>query len=176
MDQITIVKASAENLATVQQISRETFFETFAEANTEADMKKYLAENFSDIKMSAELNNPDSQFFIAWLDKNPIGYMKLNSGQAQTELRDPTSIEIERIYVKSAYHGKKVGQLLYDKALEIAGNQAKKYIWLGVWEENLKAIRFYEKNGFEAFDKHIFRFGEDEQIDVMRKKMLSYIR
>ena len=172
MDLITITKADVENLATVQQIGRETFFETFAEANTEADMEKYLAENFSNAKISAELNNPESQFFIAWRGENPVGYMKLNTGHIQTELQDPASLEIERIYVKSAFHGQRVGQLLYDKALEIARFEQKKYIWLGVWEENLKAIRFYEKNGFVAFDKHIFKFGEDEQTDIMMRKML----
>ncbi|KQS34253.1 GNAT family acetyltransferase [Dyadobacter sp. Leaf189] len=173
MAQVTIVKTGADDLATVQQISRETFFETFAEANTEADMNKYLTENFSEAKMTAELNHPDSQFYIAWLGENPVGYMKLNAGQAQTELQDPTSLEIERIYVKSAFHGKKVGQLLYDKALKVARATQKSYLWLGVWEENLKAIRFYEKNGFVAFDKHIFKFGEDEQTDIMMKKQLS---
>ncbi|CAG5071560.1 Spermidine/spermine N(1)-acetyltransferase [Dyadobacter sp. CECT 9623] len=172
MDQITITKAGAEDLKTVQQISKETFFETFAEANTEADMQKYLAENFSEIKLTEELSNPDSLFYIAWLGENPVGYMKLNTGEAQTELQDISSFEIERIYVKSAYHGKKVGQLLYEKALEIAQAEQKVYIWLGVWEENLKAIRFYEKNGFVAFDKHIFKFGEDEQTDIMMKKLV----
>ena len=172
MDLITITKADVENLATVQQIGKETFFETFAEANTEADMEKYLAENFSNAKIAAELNNAESHFFVAWQGEIPVGYMKLNTGHTQTELQDPASLEIERIYVKSAFHGQRLGQLLYDKALEIARFEQKKYIWLGVWEENLKAIRFYEKNGFVAFDKHIFKFGEDEQTDIMMRKML----
>ena len=172
MNSINITRASHDNLAVVQQIGRETFFETFAEANTEEDTKKYLAENFSDAKLTAELSNPGSQFFIAWDGENPVGYLKVNSDKAQTELQDSTSMEIERIYVKSDYHGKKVGQLLYEKALEEAQLQQKTYLWLGVWEENPKAIRFYEKNGFVAFDKHIFKFGEDEQIDVMMKKVL----
>lgn len=72
-----------------------------------------------------ELNNPDSQFFIAYEAGEPIGYLKVNSGKAQTELQDEASLEIERIYVKSAHHGKKVGQLLYDKALEIALQERK---------------------------------------------------
>ncbi|MCF2489895.1 GNAT family N-acetyltransferase [Dyadobacter sp. CY347] len=172
MDQITIVKATADDLTTVQQIGKETFFETFAEANTEADMKHYLAENFSDAKITAELTNPESQFYIAWLDDNAIGYMKLNTGKAQTELQDASSLEIERIYVKSQYHGQKVGQLLYDKALETAKHEQKSYLWLGVWEENPKAIRFYEKNGFVAFDRHIFKVGADEQVDVMMRKVV----
>ena len=138
----------------------------------EADMKKYLAENFSDEKMTTELNNPESQFYIAWDEQSPVGYLKVNSGQAQTELKDSNSLEIERIYVKKAYHGKKVGQILYEKSLEAALLQKNEFLWLGVWEENPKAIRFYEKNGFVAFDKHIFKFGEDEQTDIMMKKVL----
>lgn len=172
MDQLTIVKASANDLATVQQIGRETFFETFAAFNTDADMDKYLTENFSEVKMALELDIPESQFFLAWLGDNVVGYMKLNTGHAQTELHDPASLEIERIYVKSAYHGKRIGQLLYEKSLEIARLEQKAYIWLGVWEENVKAIQFYEKNGFKPFDKHIFKFGADEQTDIMMKKVL----
>lgn len=173
MEQILVRKASIEDIKAVQAIAKETFFETFAPSNTEADMKKYLTENFTDEKIRAELSHPDSLFFIASEGQHVIGYLKVNSGIAQTELQDEHSLEIERIYVKSAYHGKKVGQLLYDKALEIARSQQKSSIWLGVWEENPKAIRFYEKNGFAAFNKHIFKFGEDEQIDIMMKKMLD---
>lgn len=175
MKQPVISSASLENLTAIQLIGRETFFETFAHSNTEADMAKYLEDSFNDEKVTAELMNPDSLFFIAWDEETPVGYLKVNVGKAQTELQDETALEIERIYVKSAYHGKKVGQLLYEKALEIAQLQKKAYIWLGVWEENPKAIRFYQKNGFVAFDKHIFKMGEDEQIDVMMKKVLPLV-
>lgn len=77
----------------LQQIAKETFRETFAEANTQEDMDKYTAENFSEAKMTAELNNADSQFFIAWEDGIPVGYLKVNAGKAQTELQDETSLE-----------------------------------------------------------------------------------
>lgn len=172
MEYIKISKASIEAVETLQQIGRTTFFETFAPSNTEADMKKYLDENFNPEKLTAELNHPDSEFYIAWEAQSPIGYLKINTGQAQTELQDENSLEIERIYVLSAYHGKKVGQLLYEKALEVAGLLKKSSIWLGVWEENPRAIKFYTKNGFVAFGQHIFKMGDDEQIDIMMKKRL----
>lgn len=88
-------------------------------------------------------------------------------------MQDETSLEIERIYVKKSHHGKKVGQLLYDQAVETAEHLKKSYVWLGVWEENLRALNFYRKNGFVEFDKHIFRLGEEEQTDLMMKKMLD---
>lgn len=172
MEGITISSASIKDVATLQTIGRQTFFETFAASNTKEDMKKYLDENFTVEKITREVNNPGSHFFIAWENTNAIGYLKVNEGNAQTELQDEASIEIERIYVKSDYHGKKIGQVLYEKALEIANTKQKKSIWLGVWEENPRAIKFYEKNGFLAFDKHIFKMGEDEQTDIMMRKIL----
>lgn len=173
MENIKLIKASIKDIETLQQIGRKTFFETFASSNTEADMKKYLDNHFSQEKLSMEVSHQESLFYIAWDDQNPIGYLKVNTGQAQTELQDDISLEIERIYVLSSYHGKKVGQLLYEKALETALLLKKSSIWLGVWEENPRAIKFYAKNGFVAFDQHIFKMGDDEQIDIMMRKRLN---
>jgi ribosomal protein S18 acetylase RimI-like enzyme len=172
MTDIQVIKATAEDLNIIQLIGKETFFETFAESNTAADMNKYLEDNFSESKLRIELHNPDSLFFIAWDNESPVGYLKLNSGRAQTEQEDDNALEIERIYVKSSHHGKKVGQRLYEKAIEIAEQHHNTYVWLGVWEKNLRAIRFYEKNGFTAFNTHVFKMGNDEQIDIMMKKKL----
>ncbi|WP_454045746.1 GNAT family N-acetyltransferase [Chryseobacterium sp. Marseille-Q8038] len=173
MSSIIINKATAEDLEVLQSLGIQTFSETFAEDNTEKAMKKYLEESFNTEKITSELNNPDSFFYIAWEEDNPVGYLKVNSGKAQTELQDETSLEIERIYVKKSHHGKKVGQLLYNQALDTAQQLTKSYLWLGVWEENLRALSFYRKNGFVEFDKHIFRLGEEEQTDLMMKKMLD---
>ncbi|SFN34434.1 spermine/spermidine N-acetyltransferase [Chryseobacterium oleae] len=174
MASIIINTASAEDLETIQSLGRQTFSETFAESNSEEAMKTYLDESFSTEKVKLELNNPDSHFFIAWEEDNAVGYLKLNSGAAQTELQDDdTSLEIERIYVKKSHHGQKVGQLLYDKALESAQSLGKNYLWLGVWEKNLRALNFYRKNGFEEFGTHTFTLGNDEQTDLMMKKILD---
>lgn len=173
MNEIQIKQSSIEDIQTLITVGKETFYETFADSNTEADMQKYLHDNFTEDRLGKELSNPESLFYIAWEGDTPIGYLKLNEGSAQTEIQDDISLEIERIYVKSAYHGKKVGQLLYDKAVEVALQKSKSSIWLGVWEENPKAIRFYEKNGFTAFDKHVFKMGNDEQTDIMMRKNLG---
>ncbi|PIF45865.1 ribosomal protein S18 acetylase RimI-like enzyme [Chryseobacterium sp. 52] len=173
MTAIMITKASADDLEIIQDVGKQTFSETFAESNSEEAMKKYLEESFSTEKVRSELNHPDSYFFIAWEEDIPVGYLKLNTGSAQTEMQDEVSIEIERIYVKKSHHGQKVGQILYDKALETALNLNKSYLWLGVWEQNLRAVNFYKKNGFEEFGSHTFRLGDDEQTDLMMKKVLN---
>lgn len=173
MEAITIKQATINDLSTLQRIGRQTFAETFSSTNSEENMANYLEEGFSAEKLVKELISEGSQFYFALLNNEAIGYLKLNTGQSQTELRDETAVEIERIYVLSAYHWKKVGQLLYDKAKEVAKRSGAKYVWLGVWEENPRAIRFYEKNGFVAFDKHIFKLGGEEQTDLMMKTVLK---
>ena len=136
-------------------------------------MQKYLEEGFTVDKLTSELTNPNSEFYFALFDNKVIGYLKINFGQAQTELKDQNALEIERIYVLKEFHGKKVGQILYDKAFDIAKQTSANYLWLGVWEENPRAINFYKKNGFVEFDKHIFKLGTDEQTDIMMKLQLD---
>ncbi|MFC3157621.1 GNAT family N-acetyltransferase [Chryseobacterium arachidis] len=107
MSVIIIKKASTEDWEVIQNLGRETFYETFAKHNSEEQIQQYLAESFASEKVTNELKNPDSQFFIVYEAEEPIGYLKVNSGKAQTELQDETSLEIERIYVKSSHQGKK---------------------------------------------------------------------
>ncbi|MFT3704566.1 MAG: GNAT family N-acetyltransferase [Agriterribacter sp.] len=173
MHNITIQEIHYSQAQQLQTLARQTFFETFSDVNTAEDMQKYLDESFGIEQLKAELENADSKFYAAKKGDEMIGYIKLNTGKAQTELKQANGMEIERIYVLQQYHGLKIGQLLYEKAVEVAKESGADYIWLGVWEENFKAIRFYEKNGFKAFDKHIFRLGNDEQTDIMMKLELK---
>lgn len=173
MENITLKSLTINDVDQLQKIGQQTFVETFSEGNTAENMTKYLEEGFSIEKLTTELKDKDSLFYFAIFDKNVIGYLKLNFGKSQTELKDDKSIEIERIYVLKQFHGKSVGQILYQKAIEIAENEDYRYVWLGVWEENVRAINFYKKNGFVAFDKHIFQLGDDAQTDIMMKLELK---
>lgn len=172
MENIVIEKIKIDDIEKLQRIAKKTFFETFSPYNSAENMEKYLNDKFSEEKLLSELKNKDSEFFFAIYLGDVVGYLKVNSGDAQTELQDKNSLEIERIYVLKDFHGKKVGQILYDKALEIAQNKNLQYVWLGVWEENHRAVQFYKKNGFVEFDKHIFKFGDEEQTDLMMRKKL----
>lgn len=173
MKNIDIQKVTLNDIDQLQKIGRQTFSETFSGDNSEEDMKKYLDENFSVEKLTDELNNKNSEFYFAKLENTVIGYLKLNFGESQTELKDNKALEIERIYVPKEFHGQSVGQILYEKAIQVAKQKDVDYVWLGVWEENLRALSFYKKNGFTEFDKHIFKLGNDEQTDIMMKLQLK---
>lgn len=173
MNNIQIKRISVIDVEDLQIISKQTFFETFANENSESDMRNYLDENLSLDTLKKELFNTKSEFYVLSFNEKIIGYLKLNFGEAQTELKNNTSLEIERIYVLKEFHGQNMGQLLYNNALEIATKHSIKEIWLGVWEKNKRAISFYKKNGFIEFDTHIFKLGNDEQIDIMMKLTLN---
>ena len=132
-------------------------------------MQQYLEETFNTEKLTKELSNPHSEFYLANINKQVAGYLKINYGQAQTELKDEHAFEIERIYVLKEFLGKQVGQTLYNQALQLAKERKVTYLWLGVWENNARAISFYKKNGLTEFDKHIFVLGEDKQTDILMK-------
>jgi diamine N-acetyltransferase len=173
MKDTVIKRVTLADIDQLQKIARQTFFETFSAGNSEENMAKYLEEGFSLEKLTAEINDNNSEFYFAEFENAIIGYLKLNFGQSQTELKDDRTVEIERIYVLKIFHGKNVGQQLYEKALKIARQRNAEYVWLGVWEENPRAINFYKKNGFVEFDKHIFKLGDDEQTDIMMKLLIN---
>ncbi|MDN5289371.1 MAG: paiA 2 [Mucilaginibacter sp.] len=170
---ITIQQATITDADTLLTLSRETFFHFFAHLNDPANMEAYASKAFTPQKTQAELSNPNSSFYFAMLDGQITGYMKINFGPAQTELQDNQALEVERIYVLAEYHGKKIGHQLLDFALQTAKDQELKYVWLGVWEHNLKAIGFYEKHGFKVFGSHDFMLGSDQQTDLLMKRELS---
>lgn len=61
---------------------------------------------------------------------------------------------------------------MIQKTIEIGIENNLDYIWLGVWEHNVDAIKFYEKQGFKKFDTHIFKLGDDEQTDNLMKLII----
>ena len=159
MTEIEITKVTLNDIDRLQKIGKQTFYETFAAGNTEENMTKYLDEGFSAEKLTTELNDNNAEFYFATLDDNVIGYLKLNFGQSQTELQDDKGLEIERIYVLKEFHEKSVGQLLYNQSIKIARQKNMDYVWLGVWEHNLRAQKFYEKYGFKAHGERFFEAG-----------------
>lgn len=171
--EIAIRKITVNDLNELQSIGKLTFAETFSSGNSEENMKAYLENGFSTEKLTIELSDPNAEFYFAELEGETIGYLKVNVGQSQTEIKDHNALEIERIYVLKEFHGKKVGQILYNKAIALAKEKNVDYVWLGVWEENPRAIRFYEKNGFKAFDKHVFKLGNDKQTDIMMRLSIN---
>lgn len=172
MENLLIKECTLEDIGKIKYISEKTFYETFSNENTKEDMENYLKENFSYDCLECEIKNDGSRFYIVENNDEVVAYMKLNFDKAQTEAGHNNSLEVQRIYLLQQYKNNHIGKKLMEKAIEIGRNKNLNYIWLGVWENNINAIRFYEKQGFKKFDTHIFKLGEDEQTDNLMKFML----
>lgn len=170
---VVIRPCTSDDLHQLQQIGRQTFYETFQEHNAEEHMNAYLAEAFTEEKLLRELHHPNSEFFIAEIDGAVAAYLKINEGAAQTEQMEDSDLEIERIYILQEFQKLGLGKLLYQKAVERAQALHKKRIWLGVWEKNENALAFYEKIGFTRIGEHSFFMGEDEQVDFIFVKSIE---
>lgn len=169
---ITIKKCNPEDVCELQAISVETFTETFQEQNSPEHLNAYLEKAYNLEQLELEIDNPSSQFFFAYVDQEVAGYLKINTGDAQSETMGEDALEVERIYVKKQFQKHGLGKYLMSKAMEIAQEQKKKKIWLGVWEDNENAIAFYQRKGFSQTGSHSFFMGDDEQVDLIMTKTL----
>ena len=164
-----LYRCNPDDLNDVLSLGRETYYETFHSMNSSETMESYLDEAFSHEKIEAELRAPQSGFYFLYDRDSLVAYMKINRPPAQSDLNDPESLELERIYVKSGYKGSGYGRYLIEKAIAMAQEQGCRYVWLGVWEKNEKAIKFYRRMGFDVFDTHTFRMGDEIQNDFLMK-------
>jgi ribosomal protein S18 acetylase RimI-like enzyme len=164
-----IYKIDEQHLERLQNIAIRTFGETFAETNSEENMNDYYARCFNDKTLRQELRDPEAQWYFLEYRGELAGYLKINTGAAQTEMREADGFEVERIYVLKAFHGTGVGAALMKHAIRLGKEMGKRYLWLGVHEENFRALRFYEKFGLKEFDDHIFMMGKQPQRDVLMK-------
>ena len=170
---VEIIKVKKSELFALQMISRQTFKEAFSEDNTEEDMSLYLRESLSIEQLTKEIEDKNSAFYFAKVEDEIAAYLKVNYHQKLENGVEQNSLEIERIYVLQKFQGNKIGQLLFNKALELAKVFGANNLWLGVWEKNYKAIRFYEKNGMNAFDRKLFQLGKDKQTDILMRIELN---
>lgn len=162
-----IVELGQHDLSELRRLSLDTFIHAFGTLNTRENLQAYLTQAFSWDQLQKELGNPHSYFYFIQSGKVRAGYMKLNTAPAQTDLKDEDGLEIERIYVQHHFQGAGLGAKLLLFAMETARKMQKKFIWLGVWEHNTGAIRFYQRHGFYEFDRHPFMLGDDRQIDLL---------
>ena len=172
MNEIIIKEATAADAALIADLSRQTFYDSFAADNTKADMDKFLNETFTREKLIEEVGASGNTFLLAYDGDEAVGYVRLRDATDAKLLIYGSAIEIARIYAMQTSIGKGVGSALMQRCIDIARQRDAKVIWLGVWEKNYKAISFYTKWGFEQFGNHVFMLGDDAQTDLLMKKVL----
>jgi ribosomal protein S18 acetylase RimI-like enzyme len=164
---LRLKKCDINDLKELHKISHETFYNSFKELCTAEVMKNYLDDAFNEQKILEEIKNQDSIFYFLYYDDVLAGYFKINEYDAQTDFKNDDSLELERIYVIKEFQGLGLGNHLMEKVKNIASEKGKKNLWLGVWEKNKNAIKFYEKSGFIKTGEHDFFMGDEKQNDYV---------
>ena len=169
---LTIRYAVPADAALIADLSRQTFYETFASFNSKENMDMFMNEQFAREILMKEVAAPGNIFFLAMEGEEPLGYVRLRENNNPPELNGINAIEIARIYAVTAAIGKGIGKTLMQECIRVALERKKELVWLGVWENNQRAIDFYTRWGFEKFATHVFMLGNDAQTDWLMKKTL----
>jgi ribosomal protein S18 acetylase RimI-like enzyme len=165
----TVRSASPEDSRALHEIAESTFRETFGPANTDEDMNLHCSRAFTRETQARELDDPAMDTLVI---DDPgshrfAAYAQIRDGAPPPSVRSESPIELQRFYVRSEFHGGGLAKILMDAVLSRARERRADTLWLGVWEKNPRAIRFYEKCGFRPVGDQIFLLGTDPQRDLV---------
>ncbi|MCG3126950.1 MAG: Spermidine/spermine N(1)-acetyltransferase [Phycisphaerae bacterium] len=166
-------RADVRDAATLAAFARRVFDETFAAQNNPADMEAYMAAAFSVEQTRAELACEQSIFFVAEAGGALCGYAKLHRGERPDCVAEASAVELARLYVDAPWHGRGVADALMRVLLRQAAAWGGRALWLGVWEHNHRARRFYRRWGFEHAGAHPFILGSDHQTDLVLVRSIA---
>ena len=169
----TIKPITTSDVEKLQKVSRETFKATFDPYTAPNDMVRFLEEDYETVKLVKEIENPNSRFYFLMVQNEIAGYLKINVGDAQTEHLRENALEVERIYLRTNFQHRGLGNVLFDFAEKTAREEGKDYMWLGVYEKNVPAQHFYKRHGFSKVSQHTFQVGSDPQTDWLLVKKLT---
>ena len=177
---MNIRPATVSDAGAVSQLAASTFLETFGEENTANDMARYLAESFTTEQQAAEIVDPGGAVLVAEHvgdsgDAELLGYAHLVSGEVPAAVRGSAPIELKRLYVARAWHGRGVAHLLMQGVIDAARARGAQTLWLGVWERNPRAVAFYAKYGFVRVGEHTFVLGDDAQTDWLLARPITRV-
>jgi diamine N-acetyltransferase len=170
--EMVIRRANSTDAEMLTRLAARTFYDAFASSNTPEDMQAYMSEAFNLKAIEGALTDPRAKFLIAEVGGEPAGYAKLYEGEVPECITGPDPIEIVRLYVEQRWLGSGVGRALMQTCLDEARRSGHQTIYLGVWEQNHRALAFYRKWGFEIVGSHILKVGDDTQNDWWMERRL----
>ena len=163
----TIRKADRSDARTLSEIAERTFRDTFSAMNDAEDVDRYCRATYSESIQAAEISNPHMVTLLSEADGNIAGFAQLRWGDAPSCVLAESPGEIQRFYVVDAWQGKGIARRLMKSSIEEMKRHGSDVVWLGVWENNSRAIAFYRKCGFAEVGDHVFVLGSDPQRDIV---------
>lgn len=159
---IEIRTANKDDATFIALLGRVTFTETFGHFfKDKQDLIDYYNTTFSVDKIERSLTKPNNVYWIAFVEKLPVGYAKLKLRSGSQFIPSENVCQLQKIYVLKDFLSMKIGFELQNRLLKKAKETGNSKIWLSVLHSNERAINFYLKNGFQQIGKHDFQIGNE---------------
>ena len=169
---LSIRRATLADAQLIATLGVETFLASFGAQNTPENLAKHLSKSYGVEIQQRELSDPRITYLIAEVGGRTAGYACVRDGLAPACVTGESPVEVLRFYVVKEFHGTGVAQALMDACADDARRRGGRTLWLGVWDQNPRAIRFYTKWGFADVGGQIFILGDDPQQDRVLARAL----
>lgn len=167
---IRISPVTIQDINVLQDLSIETFSETFGQQNPPEDLELYLEKAFNPQQLTKEIMDSNTNFYFIFQEALLAGYIKLKNASLPEHPFLGEALEVERLYVRKGYQHLGLGKHLLDFASEEAQRTHKEYLWLSVWEHNPTAYGFYKSQEYVECGSRHFHLGTLAQTDLIMKK------
>lgn len=176
------VKAGPDDAALLSELSCITFIEAYSDQVPMEEMQPYLAEALNERAIAKELAEPEVHYYFVYAHSNLAsrpalaGFIMLRRRYSSDLLDGAPATYINRFYLRAQYWGSGLARQMMDFCEAFAEDAGVQWLWLQVWEQNNRAISFYQKCGFEIFGIADFHMGDVVHRDpVMRKGVATGI-
>lgn len=163
---VTVRRARPDDHETLAHIASRTFPLACPPQSTAADIDLYVRTHLSADALAAELSRTGTVFYLAEAGGEAVGYTMLVGGAAPpADVACHTPVELRRIYVDRAWHGRGVSDQLMQTCLHHARTHGYDLMWLGTNEANARAIAFYRGHHFDIVGSKTFQLGTSVEHD-----------
>jgi len=156
----SIVPAGEKDCQLLSEIAKRAFFESHGHSASPEDVNAFAAQTYTPDVIRQELNNEKNIYLIIYHDNRPAGYSKIIFNSPYPNSREKKITKLERLYLLKEFYGLNLGTELFQFNIELARKNYQTGIWLYVWKENPRAVRFYTKLGFEIIGSYDFKLSE----------------
>lgn len=160
IDEIEFAAPTAAMSPSLRTVAQKIFTDTFGHLYSAAALEAFCTQSYADDgSMARDLADPAIDWQVACVDSQPVGYAKLTPLRAPAQTPLPGALELQQIYVESAWHGTGVAERLMQWAVERAGLREAPELYLTVFDHNTRAKRFYARHGFREVGHCTFTIG-----------------
>ncbi len=174
---IHISTATADDAVQVAACAAVTFPLACPPDSPPEDIDRYIATQLSAERFAAFIAAPGHTVLCIRDGDRIAGYSMVVLDQPVDEdvlaaLSISPTVELSKFYVHPDHHGRGSATALMSATLDLASRSGLPGVWLGVNQENVRAIRFYTKSGFQRVGTKRFQLGDRFEDDFILEQPL----